>query len=76
MYHSYQYHKSIVFRYGWSFEYHKGKVPEENVAWFEQKGVNIAMPFRTKHITHFAESVNLLLLKLLAPSQFPQVCFF
>ena len=63
----------LVFRYGWSFQYHKGRVPKEDVEWIDNP-VYIAMQYRPKHITHFAESINLLLLKLLAPYEFPPVC--
>ena len=64
---------SVVFRYGWNFEYHKGEVPTSDVLWLNDTGSYIAIAFRPKHITHFAESVNLLLLKLLAPESFPTV---
>ena len=64
---------SVVFRYGWNFEYHKGEPPASNVLWLNDTGSYIAIAFRPKHITHFAESVNLLLLTLLAPEGFPTV---
>ena len=64
---------NVVFRYGWNFEYHKGEAPTSNALWLNDTGSYIAIAFRPKHITHFAESVNLLLLKLLAPEGFPTV---
>lgn len=41
--------------------------------WIEEPGAYIGMPFHKRHITHFAESINLLLLKLMAPTEFPTV---
>ena len=74
MFISYYFLLFLVFRFGWHFNFHKGRIPE-NVAWYDDKTVYLAMQFRTKHITHFAESINLLLLKLMAPSEFPPVSF-
>lgn len=70
---SIQFPSYIVFRYGWNFEYHKGEAPTSSVLWLNDTGSYIAVAFRPKHITHFAESINLLLLKLLAPEGFPTV---
>ena len=64
----------LVFRFGWHFNFHKGRIPAD-VACYDEKTVYIAMQFRPKHMTHFAESINLLLLKLMAPSELPPVFF-
>lgn len=63
----------LVFRYGWSFDFHKGLPPTDNALWLNTTGNYIGVAFHERHITHFAESVNMLLLKLLAPAEFPQV---
>lgn len=63
----------LVFRYGWSFDFHKGPPPTANALWLNTTGNYIGVAFHGRHITHFAESINMLLLKLLAPAEFPQV---
>lgn len=63
----------LVFRFGWHFEFHREKPPVADALWLNTTGNFIGVAFHTRHITHFAESVNLLLLKLLAPAEFPQV---
>ena len=65
----------VVFRYGWHFSFDKGAPPTENAYWFNDTDVYVGLAFRPRHITHFAEGVNLLLLKLLAPREFPKVGF-
>lgn len=41
--------------------------------WINDTSVFIGSPFLTRHITHFAESVNQLLIKLRYPSLYPSL---
>ena len=63
----------LVFRYGWNIAFNKGSAPKTNALWVNETGNYVGIAFRPRHITHFAESINLLLLQLLAPDGFPRV---
>ena len=61
---------NAVFRWGWSYTWHSGFVPESE-SWVEDEGVFIVQPYVQRHICHFAESVGQVLMKLMDRSLYP-----
>ena len=49
------------------------QIPPTDVSWVEEP-VAVSQAFTPRHIYHFAESVNQLILVLYYPSQYPPVC--
>lgn len=62
----------IGFQFGWNFKY-VPRSPPTDVSWVEEP-VAVSQAFTPRHIYHFAESVNQLILVLYYPSQYPPVC--
>ena len=62
----------LDFRWGWNYKVMKGAIPS-TATWVNDSAVFIGSPFITRHVTHFAESVNQLLVKLRNPSLYPPV---
>lgn len=62
----------LVFRWGWHLKYEHSSIPQ-NELFHKEEGYMIFQPFLTRHIMHFAESVNHLLNKLRNRSDYPPV---
>lgn len=63
----------LVFRYGWDIQFKKGSIPAADEATWVDADVYMTQPFKNKHITHHAESLSVLLLKLQHPRDYPHV---
>ena len=60
----------IVFRWGYKLRTVLQKVPSKAL-WIEDGNYFVSQPFVNRHIGHFAESVNQLIVKLRNPSMYP-----
>ena len=60
----------IVFRWGYKLRTVLQKVPSRAL-WIEDGNYFVSQPFVNRHIGHFAESVNQLIMKLRNPSMYP-----
>ena len=67
----------IAFKWSHSIKVIKGKVPDD-VNWIENGVFFVAKPLVNRHIGHFIESVNQVLLKLRYPFVYPHslICTF
>lgn len=62
----------LGFRWGWDIDRHR-TFPSTDKAVFINESVYVSQPFLRRHITHFAESINQILLKFEYPSFYPKL---
>lgn len=60
---------SVDFHWGWNFS--PQSPPRPSLSWEQDEGVFISHSFASRHISHFAESVNQLLVKFRNVSSMP-----
>ena len=60
----------LAFRWGYKFQTVLKKIPSR-VVWIDNGSYFVSQPFINRHIGHFAESVNQLVMKLRNPSMYP-----
>lgn len=65
---------SLGFQFGWHFKHIQSSPPADS-SWVEES-VAVSQAFTPRHIYHFAESINQLILLLYYPSQYPPVSMF
>lgn len=62
----------LGFRWGWNIDRNSEYPPNEKLV-FINESVYVSQPFLRRHITHFAESVNQILIKFEYPSFYPKL---
>ena len=65
-------HLLVAFQFGWRFRFSKESIPS-SLPFLNNSTIAISQPFTPRHIYHFSESVNHLLLLLRYPNYYPNV---